>query len=206
MDTSTEDNGTIKFPNTAYDLIVIGASAGGLKALIEVLSVLPADFPAAIAVVQHMAPQYRSQMAEILARRTPLKSTQAGEGDILAPAHIYFAPPDYHLMIKSGGIVFLSHTAIVNYVRPSVNNLFSSAAGVFKDRLIGVILTGTGSDGAVGVESINANGGKVIVQDEATSEYFSMPSAAINTGTVEFVLPLEAIAPMLCSLVMVDER
>jgi two-component system, chemotaxis family, protein-glutamate methylesterase/glutaminase len=204
MNEPTEPRSEPHFPNAAYDLVVIGASAGGLKALLQLLAALPVDFPAAIAIVQHMAPHFRSQMAEILSRRIHLPAVQVSEGDFLAPAHVYIAPPDYHLSVKQGGVFVLSHEDTMNYVRPSANYLFSSAAEVFKDRLIGVILTGTGSDGAMGVAAINAHGGKVIVQDQASSDFFSMPSAAIQTGGVDFVLPLSEIAKQLCTLVMTE--
>jgi len=196
---------TEQFPNTAYDLIVLGSSAGGLKALIAILSVLPTSFPAALAIVQHMSPNYPSQIAEILRHRIQLTTKQVQNGDLIRPSTAYIAPPDFHLLVTEGGKLLLSHSAAVQYVRPSANLLFESAANIYKDRVIAVVLTGTGSDGAAGTRAIKDVGGKVIAQDEATSEFFGMPGAAIETGTVDFILPLKEIAGTLLGLVIPKE-
>lgn len=188
-----------------YDVVALAASAGGLKALSQILSALPPDFPAAIVVVQHLSPRHRSLMAEILSRRTALTVKQASSGDQLRPGTVYIAPPNKHLLVNSDGILSLSDSAQVHFVRPAANNLFESVAASFKERAIAVVLTGRDSDGASGVQAIKKMGGTAIAQDEATSESFSMPSAAINTGTVDFVLPLNEIASALVTLVMVGK-
>ena len=190
------------FPNANFDVVTVAASLGGLKALIEIFSALPPNFPAAITVVQHLDPHHRSQMAEILTRHTPLTVKQAEAGDILRPGMIYFAPPNKHLLVDVDGTLIFSESERVNFVRPSADLLFESVAATFKERAIGVVLTGRDGDGAKGVLLIKKMGGKVIAQDELSSVSFSMPNSAIDTGSVDFVLPLNQIASALVSLVM----
>jgi two-component system, chemotaxis family, protein-glutamate methylesterase/glutaminase len=190
------------FPNAAFDVVALAASAGGLTALSQVLSALPPDFPAAVVVVQHLDPRHRSLMADILSRRTSLKVKQGEEGDILTPAMVYIAPPNRHLLVNPDGTISLSQSELVHFVRPSADLLFESVAASYKDRVIAVVLTGTGSDGAMGVQAIKKTGGTVIVQDEKTSQFFGMPAAAIQTGNADFILPLDEIASALVTLVM----
>jgi len=187
-------------PRSAFDLVAIASSAGGLRALTEVLSVLTADFPASITVVQHLDPRHRSLMADILNRQSRLPIKQAEEGDRVQPGAVFIAPPDRHLLVNVDGTLSLSRTELVHFVRPSADLLFESVAASFKDRAIAVMLTGTGSDGASGVKAIKTMGGTVIAQDEGTSEFFGMPGAAIQTGAVDFVLPLKDIGPALTKL------
>src|SRR5512136_2398855 len=190
-----------RFPHAAFDVVALAASAGGLAALGQVLTGLPADFPATIVVVQHLDPRHRSLMADILSRRTALRVKQAEEGDHLASATVYIAPPNRHLLVNPDGSLSLSQSELVHFVRPSADLLFESVAASYKDRAIAVVLTGTGSDGAMGVQAIKKMGGTVIVQDETTSEFFGMPGAAIHTGNTDFILPLDAIAHALITLV-----
>lgn len=192
--------------NAAFDLVAIAASAGGLKAISEVLSALPDNFPAAIAVVQHLDPRHRSLMADILSRRTQLKVKQAKEGDQINPGWVYIAPPNRHLLVNPNGTLSLSQSELVHFVRPSADLLFDSAAASYQEKAIAVVLTGTGTDGVMGVQAIHKMGGTVIVQDKETSEFFGMPQAAIKTGTVDFILPLPEIASALVSLVMQDDN
>lgn len=140
-------------------------------------------------------------MADILSRRTPLQVKQAEEGDCLQPGTVYIAPPDRHLLVNPNGTLSLSQSELVHFVRPSADLLFDSAAASYRERLIGVVLTGTGSDGAMGVQAIKKMGGMVIAQDEATSEFFGMPAAAIQSGSVDFLLPLAEIPTFLLALV-----
>jgi two-component system, chemotaxis family, protein-glutamate methylesterase/glutaminase len=195
-------NSLLYFPNAAFDVVALAASAGGLTALSRVLSALPSDFPAAVVVVQHLDPRHRSLMADILSRRTALRVKQAEEGDVLTPAMAYIAPPNRHLLVNPDGTLSLSQSELVHFVRPSADLLFESVAASHKDRAIAVVLTGTGSDGAMGVQAIKKMGGTVIVQDEKTSEFFGMPAAAIQTGDADFILPLDEIASALITLVM----
>jgi two-component system chemotaxis response regulator CheB len=144
-------------------------------------------------------------MADILSRRSPLHIKQAEENDCLTPATVYIAPPDQHLLVNPDATLSLSHSELVHFLRPSADLLFESVAASFKDRAIAVVLTGTGSDGAMGVNAIKKMGGTVIVQDKKTSEFFGMPGAAIQTGNVDFILPLAEIPPTLITLVMKGE-
>lgn len=180
----------------------MAASAGGLSALSQVLSSLPANLPVAIVVVQHLHPRHRSLMAEILSRRTSLQVKQAEDGDRLNPKTVYIAPPDRHLLVNPDSTLSLSQSELVHFVRPSADLLFESVAASFKGRAIAVVLTGSGSDGAMGVQAIKKMGGKVIVQDRESSDFFGMPSAAIRTGDIDLVLPLGEIATALIALIM----
>jgi two-component system chemotaxis response regulator CheB len=186
----------------AFDIVAVAASAGGLMALGQILSALPSDFPAAIVIVQHLDPRHRSLMADILSRRTPLQVKQAQEGDHLTPGTVYIAPPDRHLLVNRDSTLSLTETELVHFVRPSADLLFESVAASFTDRAIAVVLTGTGSDGSMGVQAIKKMGGTVVAQDEKTSEFFGMPGAAIQTGNVDFILPLNEIPSALVTLVM----
>jgi two-component system, chemotaxis family, protein-glutamate methylesterase/glutaminase len=186
----------------SFDVVAIASSAGGLAALTSTLSTLPADFPAAVLVVQHLDPRHRSLMAEILSRRTALAVVQAVGGEPIEAGTVYVAPPDHHLLANADRTLELAQTELVHFVRPSADLLFESVAAAYRERSIAVVLTGSGSDGAMGVEAVKKMGGTVLAQDESTSEFFSMPSAAIATGKVDFVLPIEEMAPALLSLVV----
>jgi two-component system chemotaxis response regulator CheB len=187
----------------SFEIVAMAASAGGLTALSEILSALPADFPVPVVVVQHLDPRHRSLMAEILERRTPLRVKQAQAGDRLEPGTVYVAPPDHHLLVNRDGTVSLSQSELVHFVRPSADLLFESMAASYGERSIAVVLTGSGSDGEMGVRAVKTRGGTVIAQSEESAEYFGMPGAAIATKSVDFVLALEEIAPALVTLVMV---
>jgi len=189
----------------AFDVVALAASAGGLTALSRVLTDLPADFPAALLVVQHLDPRHRSLMADILGRRTALRVKQAEEGDRFLPGTVYVAPPDRHLLVNPDRTLSLSRTELVHFVRPSADLLFESVAATSKQRAIAVVLTGTGADGNMGVRAIKKMGGTVVVQNEQTSEFFGMPSAAIQTGCADFILPLEEIPKALLALVVRDK-
>jgi two-component system, chemotaxis family, protein-glutamate methylesterase/glutaminase len=188
-------------PRGAFDIIAFAASAGGLRALTNVLEGLSPDFPASITVVQHLDPRHRSLMADLLSRHSRLPVKQAEEGDRVQPGSVYIAPPDRHLLVNADGSLSLSRTELVHFVRPSADLLFESVAAAFRDRAIAVVLTGTGSDGATGVRAIKKMGGTVIAQDDATSDFFGMPNAAIQTGVVDFILSLKEIGPALTKLV-----
>ncbi len=183
----------------AFGLVALAASAGGLSALSQILASLPADFPSPIVVVQHVDPRHRSLMAGILAKRTALRVKEAEEGDRISRGTVYIAPPDRHLLVNSDGSLSLTQTELVHFVRPSADLLFESAAASYTNGAIAVVLTGTGSDGSMGVQAIKKMGGTVIVQDGA--QFSGMPMAAIQTGVVDFVLPLEDISNALVTLV-----
>jgi two-component system, chemotaxis family, protein-glutamate methylesterase/glutaminase len=189
----------------AFDVVAVASSAGGLKALLRVLSPLPDDFEASIVVVQHLDPRHRSLMAELLSRRTSLNVKEAEEGDTLKAGQVFTAPPNRHLLVNPHGSLSLSESELVHFLRPSADLLFESVAAGFRERAIGVVLTGTGTDGSMGVRAIKKMGGTVIAQDEESSEFFGMPGSAIDTGIVDFVLPLGEIPPALVTLVRSGE-
>jgi two-component system chemotaxis response regulator CheB len=192
-----------RFPELPFDIVAIGASVGGLTALTQVLAALPADFPVPIVVVHHLHPVCPSLLATILRSRTRLAVTQAEHTERLRARCVYVAPPDQHLLVTADHTLCLSAAAKVQYARPSVDVLFESVAAHYHERAIAVVLTGRLRDGAAGVQTIKAQGGRVLVQDRATAEAFGMPSAALATGSVDFVLPAPTIACALVSLVMV---
>src|SRR5260221_5353102 len=189
----TKASNPARSESASFDVVALAASAGGLQALIRVLEGLPADFGAAIVIVQHLDPRHRSLIADIFGRRTALKVKEAEEGDRLSPGMVHTAPPNRHLLVNPDGSLSLSQSELVHFVRPSADLLFESVAASYKDRAIAVVLTGTGADGAMGLRAIKKMGGTVIVQDEKTSEFSGMPSAAIQTGQADFILPLEEI-------------
>ena len=184
----------------AFDIIAIAASAGGVNALTRLLGSLPANLGAIVVIVQHVDPHHRSLMPQVIGRQSRLPVVHAEEGVLLAVDHVYLAPPDHHMLIKHKGILTLTDTELVNFVRPSADLLFESVAAAYGEHAIAVVLTGSGHDGALGVTAVKQRGGTVVAQDEASSEFFGMPSAAIKTGAVDYVLPLEAIASKLVTL------
>jgi two-component system chemotaxis response regulator CheB len=200
---STRETSPAPVAVSSFPVVAMAASAGGLKALSVILGGLPADFPAAIAIVMHLAPDHKSILAEILNRRTHLVVKEAHTGDVLCHSCVFVAPPNHHLFVAKGGHLKLSSSAAkkVHYARPSAEPLFASVAGVFKENAIAVVLTGGDGDGSFGVQIIKEQGGKVIAQDRPTSENFSMPESSISTGDVDFILPLDEIAPKLMELV-----
>jgi two-component system chemotaxis response regulator CheB len=189
---------------TEFAAVAIAASAGGLNALAHVLAALPADFPVPILVVQHLDPRHRSLLAQILARRTALSVGEAHDGEVVKPGQVYVAPPDRHLLVDADGTMSLTATELVHFVRPSADLLFESLAASYRERAVAVVLTGSGSDGAMGVRAVKRMGGTVIAQDEATSEFFGMPGAAFQTGATDFVLALDEIPVALIALITPD--
>lgn len=183
-----------------FRLVVVASSAGGVQALMQLVSDIPKEFAPPIVVVQHVDPRHRSLLVEILARRSSLEVSSIEEGTQLAPSTIYVAPPGLHVLVNPDATLSLSRAELVHFVRPSADLLFESAAASFTDQVIAVVLTGTGEDGARGTKAVKAMGGTIIVQDEATSAYFGMPGAAIAAGCVDFILPLDEIGNALMTL------
>ena len=185
----------------AFDVVAIAASAGGLNAIGRVLKNLPENFAASILIVQHLDPRHRSLMAEIMNRHTRLRVKQAEEGDALHAGRVYIAPPDRHMLVNRDHTLSLTQTELVHFLRPSADLLLESVAAAYKDRAIAVVLSGSGRDGAMGVQAIKKMGGTVIAQNEETAEFFGMPSAAIDSGNVDLTLPLDDISSALVTLV-----
>jgi two-component system chemotaxis response regulator CheB len=186
------------------DVVAIGSSAGGIGALPIVLAGLPYSFAAAIVVVQHLDPRSRSFLASVLSRETRMPVREAVSGDVIRPGVVYVAPPGAHLIVRGGELV-LTHEAPVHFVRPSVDVLFASVAAACGARAIGVILTGSGVDGAAGLRAIKRGGGRTVIQDPRTAEYSGMPGAASATGCADFTVPLAEIGPMLAAMVATSQ-
>ncbi|HTG32464.1 MAG TPA: chemotaxis protein CheB [Thermoanaerobaculia bacterium] len=178
------------------DIIVIGASAGGVNALCEVIEYLPPDLPAAVFVVLHLAPHGRSALPSILGRSGCLPACHPSPGEPIEPGRIYIAPPDHHLAID-GDRVLLSRNASENGHRPAIDVLFRTAARAFGPRVVGVVLTGNLDDGTDGLAAIKRCGGAAVVQDPDEADYPSMPESAIANVPVDHVLPLGDIGPIL---------
>lgn len=184
-----------------YSAVVVGVSAGGLKALSVVLSGLPKDFPLSIAIVQHRrAEPGGGYMIEHLRTQTHLQIKAAGEKEHLIPGMVYIAPPGYHLLIERDRTFALSVDPPVQFARPSIDVLFDSAAFAYEGELIGVILTGANRDGAAGLAMIRERGGTTIVQDPKSAQAAEMPQAALDATDVDYIRPLEEIAAVLLSL------
>jgi two-component system chemotaxis response regulator CheB len=183
-------------------LVVIGASLGGLSALPVILGALPRDFPNPVVIVQHRAIHSDDAgLVDALQRGCQLQLREVEDKDRLLAGRVYLAPADYHLLVE-GDHLTLSTEARVLHARPSIDVLFDSAAESQADRVIAVILTGASRDGVVGAQKVKQRGGIVIVQDPATAECKVMPAAAIAGVVVDRILTLEQIAPYLvrCSL------
>jgi two-component system chemotaxis response regulator CheB len=181
----------------AYDAIVIGASAGGLYVLMHILKPLPADYPIPVILVQHRSKDERQLLEEVLQQHCSIRIKQADEKEKICAGVVYIAPPDYHLLIEQDGTFSLNFDAPVNYSRPSIDVLFETAADVFKERLAGILLTGSNRDGALGIKKISQQGGTTIAQQPDTADYPKMPAAAINTGFVRHILTPDGIEKFL---------
>jgi two-component system chemotaxis response regulator CheB len=180
------------------EIAVIGASWGGLNALTTVLSGLVCDeLRATVVIAQHRSPESsQSVLPQLLGESSSAPVREASDKETIEPATIYLAPPDYHLLIEDGHFA-LATDARVQFARPSIDVLFETAAEVYGDRALGVILTGANADGAAGLRSIRERGGLTVVQDPATAERSAMPAAALAATPVDAVLPLDEIGPFL---------
>jgi two-component system chemotaxis response regulator CheB len=184
----------------AYELIAIGASWGGMKAIGTVLAALPPGLKLPVVVAQHRTGASNEELLErILGKRSALEVVAASDKEPLQPGRAYVAPADYHLIVEPGQLA-LSTDETVQFARPSIDVLFESAAHAYRERAIGVLLTGANEDGSDGLARIAAAGGLTIVQDPDTAARPEMPAAAIARGAGRRVLPLEEIGPFLGAL------
>ncbi len=161
------------------EAVVIGASAGGVHALLQVLPALRHDFPAAILVVVHVPPRSDNALVGLLAEKCRLTVKEAEDKEPIVPGTIYLGPPNYHLLVESGGTIALSSDEVVNHSRPAIDVLFESAADAYGERLAGIVMTGANHDGARGLRAVCDVGGHAIVQAPATAEVAYMPEAAL---------------------------
>src|SRR5215204_506022 len=185
---------------TQRDIVVIGASAGGIQALTALVAGLPRNFPAPLLVVVHIPPYAVSRLPEILSRSGPLPAAHARHGEAIEPGRIYIAPPDRHLLVRSGWIE-LSRGPRENHCRPAIDPLFRTAARVYGARVIGIILSGALYDGSMGLLAIKTRGGMAIVQDPQEAIVDSMPRRAIERVEAEHVLPVAEMAAALTDLI-----
>lgn len=178
------------------ELVIIGASWGGLHALSEILAALPADFPAPIVVVQHRQEDSGELLAGLLDRKGPLTVREAEDKSCLSAGCVHVAPPGYHVLVEPGHLE-LSTEAQVRYSRPSIDVAMETAAHAYGPAVAGVVLTGANADGAEGLAEIRRLGGVAIVQDPDSAERGTMPAAAIAAARPQHVCRLEEIAPLL---------
>jgi two-component system chemotaxis response regulator CheB len=178
-------------------LVVIGASTGGPRAILDVMQGIPVGLPAAFLIVQHMPKGFTRSFAERIAWQSGVKSKEAEEGDVVLAGEAFVAPAGYHLVLERQQEQLklkLSQDAPVNFVRPSIDITMSSAAEIFGRDVIGVILTGMGKDGLEGARKIREKGGVIIAQDEKSSVVWGMPKAVYEAGLANNVLPLGSVA------------
>ncbi|ADH86026.1 chemotaxis protein CheB [Desulfurivibrio alkaliphilus] len=183
-----------------YRAVVIGVSAGGMEALREILSRLPADFPLPLLVVQHLGGDADDYLARWLDQRCAIRVKEAEDKESAVAGTAYLAPANYHLLVEDDGSLALSLEDWVNFSRPSIDLLFETAAEVHGAGLIAVVLTGANDDGSRGLAAVKRRGGLAVVQDPAGAEFPTMPRAAIQAAEVDFVLPLPAIGRFLANL------
>ena len=182
------------------EAIVIGASAGGVEALGLILPSLPAKFRPAVLIVLHLPRERPSLLVEIYEKRCALPIREADDKEPIEPGTIYFAPPDYHMLVERNRQIALSTEEPVHFSRPSVDVLFESAADAFGSRLLGVILTGANEDGAAGLHAIHRAGGVTVVQQPDSAKVPLMVVSALQRNPADFVLSLPEIAELLKGL------
>lgn len=195
----TNTSATRMMTDNTKRIVVVGTSFGGLTALQTLLPALPKKFPAPIIIVQHRSREAENGLCAFLQKYSPLPLLEPEDKELVMPGHVYLAPRDYHLLLD-GASFALSIEAPVEYARPSINVLFESAADAYREKVVGVILTGANADGARGLARIKALGGMSIVEDPATAESRAMPEAAIAASRVDRILPLTQIVPVLVEL------
>jgi two-component system chemotaxis response regulator CheB len=181
-------------------LVVIAASAGGIGVLQELLSRLPRDLPMAVVIVQHLAADRKTRLPQYLAQKTGWRVCLAVEAMPLETGVAYLAEPGKHLRVEDGHLV-LGLEAPLHYLRPAADILFASAAQAFGPEVLGVVLSGTGRDGAQGCQAIKARGGVTMAQNKQSSPYYDMPRAAIEAEAIDYVLPIREMAKKIESLI-----
>ena len=182
-----------------HDIVVVGASAGGVEALVGMAASLPADLPAAVFVVLHVPSTGTSALPGILSRHGQLPASHVKDGEPIEPGHIYVAPPDHHLLVRTGH-VHLARGPRENGHRPAVDPLFRSAAREYATRVVGVVLSGALDDGTAGLVAVKSQGGVTVVQDPEDALYSGMPASALEHAKVDHVLPAASIGALLAQL------
>jgi two-component system chemotaxis response regulator CheB len=183
------------------DAVVIGASAGGVQALSVLLPALPAESSVSVFIVQHLPRDRPSLLVDVFARKCLLRVREAEDKEPVVAGTVYFAPTDYHLLVDQGPQLSLSADDPVHHSRPSIDVLFESAAEIYRQRLLGIILTGANEDGACGLAAVHDAGGLTVVQEPETAHSPQMVISALNLRPADHVLSLERIAELLQTLV-----
>lgn len=200
MESSTPIHALQDRANAVVEAIVMGASAGAVEALSEILPKLPEHFSVPVMLVVHLPADKHSVLPQLLDNKCRLKVSEADDKELIDAKHVYVAPPDYHLLIESDRRMSLSSEEPVRYSRPSIDVLFETAADVYGAALVGVVLTGANDDGARGLEAIVNAGGIAIVQDPKGASASAMPAAALRLCPQAMVLELGQIADRLIQL------
>jgi two-component system chemotaxis response regulator CheB len=185
---------------TRIEGVVIGASAGGVEALAVLLPALPATFRPSLFIVVHLPRERPSLLVRIFRNRCALPLREADDKEPVEPGTVYFAPPDYHMLVEKNRQIALSADEPVHFSRPSIDVLFESAAEVYRERLLGIILTGANEDGATGLHAIHQAGGVTVVQQPDSAQVPLMVVSALQRGPADFVLSLPEIAEFLGGL------
>lgn len=183
-----------------FEAIVMGASAGGVEAWTEILPALSNSLPVPVIIVQHISPDSDNYLPEHFNGISQISVKEAEEKEELKPSNVYFCPPNYHILIEDDRTISLSTETKVNYSRPSIDVLFESASLVFGPGLIGVLLTGSNTDGSKGLKYIQERGGICIVENPQTAKVRNMPESAIKICKPEHVLSLKMIVPLISNL------
>jgi two-component system, chemotaxis family, protein-glutamate methylesterase/glutaminase len=194
------DSKALPLSSHKFPVIVIGSSTGGPRALMQVIPVLPNDFPAAILIVQHMPPLFTKSLAERLSQASQIKVIEACDGSKIEVGQALLAPGSYHMVATKGNRISLNQDPPVQGVRPSIDVTMKSVAENYDSPLLGVVLTGMGSDGTMGASYIKKTGGKIIAEDESTCAVYGMPQSIIKSGYADKVLPIHEIAPELIQM------
>jgi two-component system chemotaxis response regulator CheB len=190
-----------KVPMTGRDVIVVGASAGGVETLAEVVRPLPPGLPASLFIVSHVPPGSRSILPEILSRSGPLLARHPADGESFYPGQIYVAPPDQHMLLEVEARIRLTRSPRENHHRPAIDPLFRSAARHYGPRVIGAVLTGALSDGAAGLLAVRSAGGLAIVQDPRDALASAMPENASQIAGADYVVAAAGLGPLLVDLI-----
>jgi len=183
-----------------YEAIVIGVSSGGMNVMKIMFSLLPKDFNTSIIIVQHISPRSDNQWIKLLNEKSKLHIKEADEKEKIENGNVYIAPPNYHLLIEKDKTFSLTIDERVNFARPSIDVLFESAADAYKNKLIGIILTGSNNDGTNGIKRIQECGGLTIIQNPETAESDYMPKSAIVAIQPDYILSIEEIIKLLIKI------
>ena len=183
-----------------FEAVVIGCSAGGIEVLTKILPALPGDIPLSFLIVQHLSPPSDNYLTRFLDENCQVTVKEAEDEECIQPGIVYIAPANYHLLVEKDRTLSLSVDRPVNYSRPSIDVLFETAAWVYKENLVGILLTGANSDGSQGLKIIQEQGGLTVVQDPSTAEDPFMPQSALDLIKVDQLLSVEEINFMLRKL------